>query len=153
MSVRGLDHAGVTVASLDGSLAFYEGLLGLSVEAITVLDSPEIEAVVGHPGARLRIADMALPAGGVLELIQYELPEVPAASTSHTQAGTAHIALEVTGLRELYGRLRAAGVDVISTRPVEISGSGAFAGVVVVYLRDPDGNVIELIERPSASES
>lgn len=150
MSVLGLNHAGVTVASLDRSLAFYEGLLGLAVAAITVLESPDIEAVVGQPGARLRIADMTLPAGGVLELIQYELPDVPPASTSHLQAGTAHIALEVTGLRELFARLGAAGVDLISSRPVEITGSGEFAGVVVVYLRDPDGNVIELIERPAA---
>ena len=93
-----------------------------------MLDSPEIEAVVGHPGARLRIADLALPSGGVLELIQYELPADPPVSTSHTQAGTAHIALQVAGLRELFARLAAAGVDLISSHPVEITGSGEFAG-------------------------
>ncbi len=151
MSVLGLDHAGFTVASLDRSLAFYEGLLGLSVAAISVLDSPEIEAVVGHPGARLRIADLTLPAGGVLELIQYEQPQAAAVSTSHTQAGTSHVALQVAGLRELHGRLVAAGADLISSRLVEITGDGEFAGVVVLYLRDPDGNVIELIERPGTS--
>ena len=113
-------------------------------------DTCVIKAQNGHPGARLRIADLALPSGGVLELIQYELPDVPPVSTSHTQAGTAHIALQVAGLRELFGRLAAAGVDLISSRPVEITGSGEFAGVVVAYLRDPDGNVIELIERPTA---
>jgi lactoylglutathione lyase len=150
MSILGLDHAGVTVASLDRSLAFYEGLLGLDVVAISLLESAEIEAVVGHPGARLRIADMALPAGGVLELIQYEVPDHEPVAARHTQAGTSHIALAVADVRELHARLVAAQADLISTGPVEISGGGEFAGVVVLYLRDPDGNVIELIERPQA---
>jgi catechol 2,3-dioxygenase-like lactoylglutathione lyase family enzyme len=151
MSILGLDHAGVTVSSLDRSLAFYEGLLGLAVHAVSLVESPEIDDVVGHPGARLRIADMALPAGGVLELIQYELPQHDPVTAGHTQPGTSHIALRVTGLHELHGRLVAAGADLISSRPVPITGSRAFAGVTVLYVRDPDGNVLELIERPAAS--
>ena len=149
MSIRGLDHAGLTVANLDRSLAFYEGLLGVPVAAISVLESAEIDAVVGHPGARLRIADMALPSGGVLELIVYEVPDDPPVAARHTQAGTSHIAFEVVDLVGLHARLVAAGADVISTGPVPIGAGGAFAGVVVLYLRDPDGNVIELIERPT----
>ena len=47
----------------------------------------------------------------------------------------------------------AAGADLISTGPVPISGEGEFAGCTVLYLRDPDGNVIELIERPSRRRS
>ncbi len=148
MSILGLDHAGVTVANLDRSLAFYEGLLGLPVAAISVLESAEIAAVVGHPGARLRIADLQMPSGEVLELIVYEVPDGAPVRTRHTQPGTAHIALTVANLADLHARLLAAGADLISTGPVAITGTGEFAGVVVLYLRDPDGNVIELIERP-----
>jgi lactoylglutathione lyase len=151
MSILGLDHAGVTVANLDRSLAFYEGLLGLPVAGVSLLESAEIAAVVGHPGARLRIADMALPSGAVLELIQYEVPAEPPVSARHTQAGTSHIALQVADLAEVHARLLAAGADLISTGPVAITDSGEFAGVVVLYLRDPDGNVIELIERPNTA--
>jgi catechol 2,3-dioxygenase-like lactoylglutathione lyase family enzyme len=32
--------------------------------------------------------------------------------------------------------------------PTTICGSIAFEGATVVYLRDPDGAVVELIERP-----
>ena len=152
MSILGLDHAGLTVADLDRSLAFYEGLLGLPVAAVSLLESAEIEAVVGHPGARLRIADLALPSGGVLELIVYEVPDEPPVRTRHTQAGTAHIALQVVNLAEVHARLLAAGADLISTEPVPVSGEGEFAGSVVLYVRDPDGNVIELIERPAPPE-
>ena len=150
MSVLGLDHAGLTVASLDRSL--YEGLLGLPVAGISLEESPEIVAAVGHPGARLRIADLALPSGGVLELMQYEVPDDVPIAARHTPAGTSHIALAVAGLSELHARLVAAGADLISTGPVEILASAGWEGVVVLYLRDPDGNVIELIDRPAAAE-
>ncbi len=151
MSILGLDHAGVTVANLDRSLTFYEGLLGLAVAAISLEEGAEIEAIVGHPGARLRIADLTLPAGGVLELVQYEVPAEAPVTARHTQAGTSHIALRVGNLAEVHGRLAAAGADLISTAPVPISDEGEFAGCTVLYLRDPDGNVIELVERPRSA--
>lgn len=152
MTVTGIDHAGLTVADLERSLAFYEGLLGLPLAAISREESAELAAIVGYPGVRVRIADLQLPTGAVLELLQYELPDDPAVTASHTQAGTAHLALGVTGLRELHARLVAAGVDVVSADgPVTITAGEGWEGVTVLYVRDPDRNVIELVERPDSS--
>jgi catechol 2,3-dioxygenase-like lactoylglutathione lyase family enzyme len=152
VTVTGIDHAGLTVADLERSLAFYEGLLELPLAAIALEESAEIEAIVGHPGARVRIADLQLPSGAVLELLQYEVPAAAAVTASHTQAGTAHLALGVTDLRGLHARLVAAGVDVISTDgPVTVTAGEGWEGVTVLYVRDPDRNVIELIERPDSS--
>lgn len=149
MSIRGLDHAGVTVANLDRSLGFYEGLLGLAVAGISLEEGGEVGVVVGHPEARVRIADLALPDGGVLELLEYEVPAEDPAGARHTQAGTAHIALRVDDLDAMHARLVAAGADVVTQAgPVRIVGSPGWEGVGVLYLRDPDGNVLELIERP-----
>ena len=151
MSVTGIDHAGLTVADLGRSLAFYEGLLGLPVAAIS-REEGEFASVVGRPGARARIADLELPSGAVLELLQYEVPDDEPVAASHTQAGTAHLALGVTDLRVLHARLAAAGVDIVSSDgPVTITAGGGWEGATVLYVRDPDGNVIELIERPGSS--
>jgi catechol 2,3-dioxygenase-like lactoylglutathione lyase family enzyme len=151
MTVTGLDHAGLTVADLERSLAFYEGLLGLPLAGIARDESPDIAAIFGQPGARVRFADLMLPGGGVLELIQYEHPAEPPATASHTQAGTAHVALGVRDLAGLRARLIAAGVDIVSERPVTLHTGDDWNGSTVLYVRDPDRNVIELIERPASS--
>ena|SRR5690349_15606172 len=149
MTVTGIDHAGLTVADLGRALAFYEGLLGLPVAGIS-REEGEFANIVGHVGARARIADLQLPSGAILELLEYEVPDDAPVTASHTQAGTAHLALGVTDLRGLHARLAAAGVDIVSSDgPVTISGGGDWDGVTVLYVRDPDRNVIELIERPA----
>jgi catechol 2,3-dioxygenase-like lactoylglutathione lyase family enzyme len=151
VTVTGIDHAGLTVADLERSLAFYEGLLELPLAGIALEASAEMAAIVGHPGARVRIADLQLPTGAVLELLQYEVPDDPAVAASHTQAGTAHVALGVRDLPGLHARLVAAGVEVISDGPVTLRTGDEWDGATVLYVRDPDRNVIELIERPDSS--
>jgi catechol 2,3-dioxygenase-like lactoylglutathione lyase family enzyme len=151
MTVTGLDHAGLSVADLERSLAFYEGLLGLPLAGIAREESPDISAIVGQGGVRVRIADLMLPGGGVLELLQYEHPAGAPVQASHTQAGTAHVALGVRDLTALHARLVAAGVDIVSERPVTLHTGDHWNGATVLYVRDPDRNVIELIERPASS--
>jgi len=151
MTVTGIDHAGLTVADLERSLGFYEGLLGLPLAGIAREESPDISAIVGHAGTRVLIADLMLPGGGVLELLQYEEPAGAPAQASHTQAGTAHIALGVRDLAALQRRLVAAGVDIVSERPVTLRTGDSWNGATVLYVRDPDRNLIELIERPASS--
>jgi catechol 2,3-dioxygenase-like lactoylglutathione lyase family enzyme len=63
--------------------------------------------------------------------------------------GTSHICLFVEDLDSLYERLHDQGVEFIS-RP-QTSESGRYAGGRVVYLKDPDGIRVELLERPAAS--
>jgi len=151
VTVTGLDHAGLTVADLERSLTFYEGLLELPLAGIALEESAEIAAIFGQPGARVRIADLMLPGGSILELLQYEHPAEAPVDARHTQAGTAHIALGVRDLAAVNARLVAAGVDVVSDRPVTLQTGDAWNGVTVLYVRDPDRNVIELIERPPSS--
>ena len=151
MNVTGIDHAGLTVSDLERSLMFYEGLLGLPVAGIAREESTDIAALVGTAGARVRIVDLMLPGGSVLELLQYEHPDDPAATARHTQAGTAHVALGVRDLPALHARLVAAGVDIVSDGPVTLRTGDDWNGATVLYVRDPDRNVIELIERPDSS--
>ncbi len=63
--------------------------------------------------------------------------------------GSAHIAYNVEGLARMYETLSPKGVKFVSA-PVPIT-QGANKGGLVVYLEDPDGNTLELIERPGAA--
>jgi len=57
------------------------------------------------------------------------------------------VALRVPDLSGLLGRLGQAGYAPAG-HPVTITGALAWDGATVVYLRDPDGALVELIQRP-----
>ena len=59
------------------------------------------------------------------------------------RVGQGHIALEVSDLRAVEGRLTAAGYALsvpITERPKE--------HVLIAKVKDPDGNQVELVQRP-----
>jgi catechol 2,3-dioxygenase-like lactoylglutathione lyase family enzyme len=139
-----IDHAGITVADLERSLAFYHGLLGFDVQATFERDTEDIGRIVGYPGASLKIAMLHIPGGAVrLELLQYVTPEGAAGPHETCDPGVGHICFVVDDVQGAYDRLAAAGIDVRSDGPVEIT-QGPHRGALVLYLRDPDGYTVEL---------
>jgi catechol-2,3-dioxygenase len=54
----------------------------------------------------------------------------------------------VDDLRGLYERLSEAGVDSWFSGPIEVD-TGANRGSLALYLRDPDGIVLELFQPPA----
>lgn len=150
LPVAGIDHVGITVRELERSLAFYRDLLGLRV--IEISGAQDVGQIVGIPGARVKIADLDAGDGRVLELLEYvagrgdDVPQRPNA------AGCPHVALQVRDLPAVLERLARAGHDPDGA-PITITGAIAFEGATVVYLRDPDGAVIELVQRPRPGEA
>ena len=59
-SLLAVYHTGVTVSSLDRSLAFYRDLLGLEVVGTRTAHEPYIQRLVDAPGATLHIALLEL---------------------------------------------------------------------------------------------
>jgi predicted enzyme related to lactoylglutathione lyase len=59
--------------------------------------------------------------------------------------GITHVCLQVTGIDAEYARLRAAGMQFHSP-PQSVGG-----GIWSAHGRDPDGNVVELLETPADS--
>ncbi|HRD59619.1 MAG TPA: VOC family protein [Nocardioides sp.] len=141
-----LFHVGITVADLDRALAFYRDGLGLTVQSDRVAESPTLATLTGVSVTRLRIALLDAPGGGVFELLQYDdgaMGEPLPAS----RAGTGHVCVFVDDLGEATARLLAFGGTQVSAEPVTVSG-GEYAGRRCVYLRDPDGYLVELFTGP-----
>jgi lactoylglutathione lyase len=129
------DHVGVNVASLPEMTAWYVGALGLEVEFEFALEA------FGFSGAMLRS-----PLGYRVELlhrignvagIEVERP-MDAALTR----GFGHLALTVDDLEATYDRLLAAGAA--SRMPPSTSPE---PGVRIGFVADPEGNLIELVDR------
>jgi len=137
-----LEHAALSVADLDRSLAFYRDLLGFQlIRIIEPREDALLGTVAGLPGARARIAHLRL-GDSMLELFEYRQPRgqpIPAAR-SQADHGLIHIGLRTDDARGDHARLRAVGVEFLSA-PVEFR-----PGVWIVYFRGPDGEIGELRE-------
>ena len=144
-SATGIDHVSVTCGDLDRSLAFYCDLLGVPLRGRGDADGPSEFEVTGIVDPKVRWADLELPHGQVLELIEYERPRGTPIRPEPNDPGATHISLRVPDADAACERLRAAGVTVRSD-PVTIEAPGAWQGTRAFYAADPDGVTIELIQ-------
>jgi catechol 2,3-dioxygenase-like lactoylglutathione lyase family enzyme len=145
MTIRGLDHVSVTCADLERSLAFFNGVLGIPVRDRGALVGPEIDAVLGVGGVAGRFADLELGEGRTLELLEYRRPAAPPLDVAVHRPGAGHLALRVDDVDGLAGRLRAAGFAPGAA--VTLTQPGFWQGARILYVQDPDGAVVELIQR------
>jgi glyoxylase I family protein len=146
--VRSLNHVCFTVSDLERSIGFWTHLLGSGTASRVEYTDPHDQAVTGYPGLHISAAYFDLPGGTQLELFQYhEPPTVPAPSSETYVAGNAHLGIVVDDLDDAYSRLQGTGATFRSDGPVRIEG-GAHAGARSMYVRDPDGITIEVLEFP-----
>lgn len=148
LGVTGFDHHSFTVADIARTVAFYARWFGLTVTAEFEPSVADTEAITGIPGARLRVVHLS-GYGQDIEFIQYRASAGDTPGGRTNDAGSSHLAFVVADIRAAVGTLRAAGVPVVGD-PVffpdgDPNGRGA------VYVRDPDGITIELIQLPRAA--
>ncbi len=129
-----LDHAGLSVADLEASAAFYRRALGFEREVAFELPG-------GIRGLMLR-----LPSGGRLELFEHPssdaglTPESPLAALA--TRGYGHFAVGTPDIETVYARAVEAGAaEKVSPRP------SPEPGVLFAFVADPEGNLVELVER------
>jgi len=129
VSLVGFEHAGLTVADLDRTIAFYCGLLGLRL----VVRKPQ-------PDGELAFLDTG---SGMLEIFArpgaQRAVDVPVGT-----AGVRHLTFAVDDVVATVTRLEAAGVE-ITERPRDAHNRELIRRVA--FCRDPDGLQVELIER------
>src|SRR5580765_3957105 len=141
----GVNHFGIQVADLERSIAFYRDTLGLELVTTWVRDQEYIQELVGYPGVELHVAVFRLPLSDVfLEILEYRNVEKTVIDASNGNPGTAHFCLFVEDLDGMYARLVDTGVRFVS----EVKGPtiGPNKGGKAVYMIDPDGIRVELVE-------
>jgi lactoylglutathione lyase len=128
-------HVGQATADLDRALAFYTELLGFSVvHRMTVPDEAAgpllgVEPPVGLEAAYLRRGSF------VLELMQFHRPgNPPAPHRVFNEPGLTHLSVSVADL------------DTAVVRATELGGEVVHRLPTATMLRDPDGQLIELVD-------
>lgn len=146
MKLTSVVHTGFTVSDLARSVTFYRDLLGMHVVHQQETTAPYVGAVTGFPGAVLKIAHLkvSLEDSHTLELLQYVSHPGEPTDRATNRPGNGHLAMRVDDLQAWYDRLKAHGVEFRS-EPVPVT-TGMNAGGRAVYMRDPDGFTIELIQ-------
>lgn len=140
--IKGFHHAAISTPDLQRCIEFYTKVIGGEI-AWTFgwpEGTPEADDVTGlknsaAEAAMLKIGDT------FLEVFQFSSPQ-PQSQTAKRPVnnhGITHICLEVENIQDEYERLLAAGMP-FNCPPQKQDGSS------MVYGRDPDGNVVELIE-------
>jgi lactoylglutathione lyase len=133
-----LDHVGLTVGDLEAMTAWYCDALKLETEFEFALEHVEFRGVMLRSPAGYRIELLHRP--GNEPGLQAGNP-VEAALTR----GFGHLALDVPDVDTTYTELVAAGAsDRMSPRP------SPEPGVRMAYVADPEGNLIELLDRTTA---
>ena len=122
MQINRIDHLVLTVADIDRSVEFYERALGM--EKIT-FGAGRIALAFGRHKINLH---------------QHGAEFMP--NAQNALPGSADLCFVIdTPIEDALAELRQQGIDVIEG-PVE--RSGATGGIISIYLRDPDGNLLEL---------
>lgn len=146
--LKGFHHAAISTPDLDRALGFYRDLLG--AEVVREFGWPRgvaaADAVTGLRDSAARAVMLRL-GGSHLEIFQFSSPPPRPGDPDRPACdhGISHICLEVTDSRGEYARLRAAGVRFHSEPQPQDGG-------YVCYGRDPDGNILELLEFGPAAE-
>ncbi len=118
----GIHHASLIVADTARALAFYRDVLGLPE-----LARPDLP----FPGAWLAAGDQQI------HLLELPNPD-PVDGRPEHGGRDRHVAFSVSGLEAIRQRLEAASVAYTMSR----------SGRPALFVRDPDGNAMELMEAP-----
>ncbi|MFB6185144.1 MAG: VOC family protein [Haloarculaceae archaeon] len=131
-------HVGVTVADLDRAVDFYRDVLDLNVLDRFEVAGEAFATGVGVENATGRFAH--LDGGGArVELVEYDPVGADATGGAINDTGAKHLGLAVEDLDVRYEELPD-DVETVSEPQTTASGTR------ICFLRDPEGNLVELIE-------
>ena len=144
------DHTGITVSNLERSLAFWRDVLGFEFSHTAHQKGEFAQEITGVEGAELKLAVLKTPGGHKIELLEYLAPvDLKRANLRPCDVGFVHVALLVDDLDAVLAQITASGWEAAG-KPQTLT-KGPNTGKRVVYVRDPDGTTIELMQMAKQS--
>ena len=139
------DHTGITVSNLERSLAFWRDVLGFEFSHTAHQKGEMAEEITGVKDAELKLAVLKTAGGHKIELLEYLAPaDRKRANLRPCDVGSVHVALLVEDLEAVLTQIAASGWEAAG-KPQTLK-TGPNVGKRVVYVRDPDGATVELMQ-------
>ena len=154
LKVTRMNHIGVPVSDLERSVRWYEEVLGISANGVTIsADTPALGPVVEVENPSMRAVFSLAGDNVLLELIQYDRPTPKPFDGRNCDVGVMHLCFEVDDMDAAVRHLQERGAYLNADPVVMADGDGIrpgeLEGTKILYLRDPDGIQLELFELPS----
>ncbi|MEP7366903.1 MAG: VOC family protein [Acidobacteriota bacterium] len=134
------------VRNSEASVKFYNELLGFDLKLGAAFnDNQDMAATAGAPGASFRQSTARIPGTAVpFTLIEFKNIERKELSGRTQDPGTTVLQLIVRDVTALTAKLKAAGVQIVTTggEPVQVSPA-----LKIVIVKDPNNLLLELAER------
>jgi glyoxylase I family protein len=138
-----LNHAGITVADMERSLAFYRDSLGLKMYMDVMESGPDADRAVMETGVLMRAVCLTDDAGNMVELFEFKSPKAkkrPAQHLKYTSTGLVEISLIVDDMEKLERDLKKNGFG-FKVSPYIWEKEGWKVKLAIAL--DPDGVVVE----------
>jgi lactoylglutathione lyase len=139
-------HVGLCITDLDRSLHFYCDGLGFEQVEGFDLDSahvPGLDAALEVPGRVVLRSQMIVLDGFKIELLYYRQPAVGGEPSHHrNQRGLTHLSFWVDDVDAAIERLVKCGGTLVE-------GTRQQPGIDLVFIADPDGTRVELMQQPA----
>jgi catechol 2,3-dioxygenase-like lactoylglutathione lyase family enzyme len=150
MAVLRMTHIGICVNDIDRSVRFYRDLLGFAYRSELRVQGEPSDTLLRLRGVDLQAIYLERD-GTRIELLHYASPGVigDAAPRAMNARGLTHLSLRVDNFKETLAILRAGGAHVLDATLIDIPDFGAAA----VFITDPDGTLIELVQSPGDLEA
>ncbi|HTF32863.1 MAG TPA: VOC family protein [Myxococcota bacterium] len=145
MGIQRVGHLGICVSDLPRSLRFYRDLLGFRELSSLDVAGPHADRLLGLKSVKLRAVYLERD-GMRIELLAFASPEAVGAPVPQpmNQLGLTHLSIRVRDLSRVVEELRAAGACVLEATAIDAFAAGSGA----IFVTDPDGTRIELVELP-----
>ena len=141
MKIRSLSHVGITVSNFEDAVDFYSKTFGFRLISEQTLGKEEVNNLYDLyqlKNAKVRFGFLRAPKGGVVEIFEF-FPSVPSEHPVWNKPGPTHFTLDVKNVKKWYNVLKAKGITFLC-EPQNTDGTEW------VFMKDPDGNLIELID-------
>ena len=143
IALKGLNHTGFVVSSLDRPIAFFRDCLGFELLSRAPRGDALLERMTTVPNPRLEVAHLQGP-GHRVELICYGNETGRCLDPPRVfDNGAAHLALDIDDVKAGVKASAVYGLAPVG-EIIEID-DGPSRGRDVVYLSSPDGLLIELV--------
>jgi catechol 2,3-dioxygenase-like lactoylglutathione lyase family enzyme len=141
VKARSFSHVGITVSDFNRAVQFYWDVFGCPLVGVADTPSDRVRSFFHVDDARpgCKIGWIRVPGGATLEIFEFT-PALPPEAVAWNRIGLTHFCFNVRDTQAWYDYLGRKGVECV-TRPERSPRGHTF-----FFCRDPDGNLIELID-------